>query len=212
MRLGKVLVSVFVVVFSNSQAGQTKNEVLFNCNDPGDSAVNCLACNIYHEARGEGSHGMWLVALATANRVEGDLYPLKNPGKKASAFGNQFCRVIYEQRRDRRTKKMTPMFSWTLDGKHDRVYNKSKWADSREIAQLMIGSHNGSGVKIPDITFGCQWYHHTSIKPYWKKSYFPTVKIGKHQCYAKDEDAYLASMGEKLPTIGLLRKAIAASK
>lgn len=197
------LLAALWAIGNSVRAGETKNEVIFDCDKTGDNPITCTACNIYHEARGEATPGQWLVALATKNRVDGNLYPFDNAGPKADAegFENQYCKVVYEQRKDRRSGKWVPMFSWTRDGKHDRVYNKARWTDAMSIAAKLIAAHEGLLASVPDITYGCQWYHRTDITPYWKSSYHPTVVIGNHQCYAKNEKAYLAAMSKFLPGI-----------
>ena len=171
------------------KAETNPQNAVFDCDAPHakENPVTALACNIYHEARGEPEPGMWLVALATRNRVEGRLYP------------NTYGEVVYELRRDRRTKKMVCMFSWTCDGKHDRVYNEERWLLAIVMAAKLIGAELPHGEKIPDITYGCQWYHRTDITPYWHKQYHKTVVIGHHQCYALNQKVYLQEMAKQLP-------------
>ena len=213
-----VLTILILVLQTTSVNADTKNNVVFDCNKTPDNPTACLACNIYHEARGENIPGMWLVAIATANRVSGDLYPAKHistgPKIKKEGYTDQFCQVVYEQRKDRKTGVWTPMFSWTRDGKHDRVYNRGKWYDAQEIAAKMMASHLGTGPKVVDFTGGCQWYHALTIvkdgkvqelKPYWIGDYHPTVVVGGHQCYSKDEQTYINKLAEILPGIGMLR-------
>jgi len=196
---------VFIFFSTSILAGETKNELLFDCNKPSNNPVLCTACNIYHEARSESHAGMWLVALVTKNRVEGSLYPLTNAGPKVErdGFTDEFCRVVYEQRRDKRSRRWVPMFSWTLDGKHDRVYNADKWRVALELASKVVASHYSPSPsnKVVDITFGCQWYHRYDIHPYWRKDYFPTIRIGAHQCYSVNEDVYNKLLDEVLPVV-----------
>ncbi len=216
---GLVLVVLILTLQTTSvNAGETKNELVIDCDKIPDNPITCIACNIYHESRSEAIPGQWLVALSTQNRVEGNLYPAKKistgPKIKKMGYEDQFCQVVYEQRKDRLSGKWTPMFTWTRDGLHDRVYNRGKWYDALEMATKLYASHTGTGPDIPDITFGCQWYHALTIikdgkrvplKPYWIKDYYPTVRIGNHQCYAKDEQTYLNRLSEALPGIGMLR-------
>ena len=204
--IGFVLISVDFT--TSAFAGQTKNNVIVDCDKIPDDAATCLACNIYHEARSESHPGLWLVAWSTKNRVDGNLYPAKNAGPKVKKAGykDPFCQVVYEQRRDKKTRKWTPMYSWTRDGKHDRVLNLGLWLDSFEVAKMMIDFHNGVGKhKLVDITYGCQWYHRFDVDAYWKGDYHPTVRIGAHQCYSQNESVYLTKLGNMLPQIGMMR-------
>ena len=195
----------FVALFCYSlsvHADTDPQNMIFDCNHPGDNAVTCLACNIYFESRGESEPGMWLVIHATKNRVDGTLYPWENAGPKVAAegFEDQYCKVVYEQRKDKRTGKWTPMFSWTKDNKHDRVYNEERWMLAILMAGRMIAANEGLQPPIPDITFGCQWYHRTDVSPYWQHQYHPTVVIGNHQCYSLNEKEMIKSMAGNLPT------------
>ena len=185
--LGFVLIGLLI---PNAYAATNPQNVVFDCDSESakTNEVAALACNIYHEARGEPEPGMWLVALATRNRVEGKLYP------------DTYAKVVYEQRRDRRTKRMVAMFSWTNDKKHDRVYNAERWMLAMVMAARLIGSDQAHSESIPDITYGCQWYHRTDIKPYWRNQYHKTVVIGNHQCYALNKNVYLEEMGRQLPS------------
>ena len=184
------LIGSLVLLPFVAKAATDPQNIVFDCDTEAarGNAVTALACNIYHEARGEPEPGMWLVAFSTRNRKDGKLYP------------NTYAEVVYELRRDKRTKKMVPMHSWTFDGKHDRVYNEERWMLALLIASRIVASDEGLIPYIPDITYGCQWYHRTDITPYWKKQYHPTVVIGNHQCYALNEKAMLKSMARQLPT------------
>ena len=203
-----VFIAISFILPDPAMAGQTKNDIIFDCDKPIDDSVMCLACNIYHEARSEHPPGLWLVALATKNRVVGSLYPLKKAGPKVEkeGFTSEYCKVVYEQRYDKKRKRWVPMFSWTRDGKHDRIYNSGNWLDALELSSKIIAWHYGnSNENIVDITFGCQWYHRYDISPYWMKDYHPTVRIGAHQCYSRNEDVYLEQLGAILPNLGVLR-------
>lgn len=215
-----VLITFSGYCTSNALAGQTKKVPIFDCDKAPDDPAICLACNIYHEARSESHPGYWLVAWATRNRVEDDLYPAKvrkgkprsGPGPKVKKEGyqTQWCQVVYEQRWDVKRKKWTPMFSWTRDGEHDRVYNHGLWLDAYELAMKMIADAKGESEEPPlvDITFGCQWYHRFDVSPYWMHQYHPTVRIGAHQCYAENEGAFENVMAEIMPQVGMMRALI----
>ena len=187
-------VTLCYMVFAPNAYAETKREVIVDCDS--DIArrdqVIALACNIYHEARSESQPGMWLVALATLNRVESKIYP------------DTFAKVVYEIRKDARTGKRVAMFSWVLDGKEDKVYNMKMWLTAVQIASRVVGHHAGDTPALEpvvDITFGCMWYHHVGISPYWKSSYYRTVRIQNHQCYAVNERAYLNELQSHLPVI-----------
>ena len=70
------------------------------------SELNCLAKNIYHEARGEPVEGQLAVALVTLNRAE----------------TSSVCKVVYQRKQ----------FSWTTRPK--KINNKNEWNNSNQIA------------------------------------------------------------------------------
>lgn len=173
---------VLLLGFSSVTFAGTRSIVIWDCGKPSGVEVIDLACNIYWEARNQSIAGQYLVALSVRNRVLSNDYP------------NTYSEVSYEVRRHRRTGKRTPMYSWTLDGKLDRVHNMFAWGKALVVADDVLSRHN----TITDITYGCQWYHRTDIMPYWAASYWPTVRIGAHQCYAESEQAFLHSLANRV--------------
>jgi len=207
--LGGILILSMVagLSFSPPVDARTRREVVLDCDKFRNVDLIALACNIYHEARSESKPGQWLVALATRNRLHSSLYP------------DTWAEVVWEKRVDKRTGKWVPMFSWTRDGEPDYIYNRDKWATAVQIAARLIaeefaGLHPAAAGTAnpritPDITFGCMWYHHVDIMPYWASSYYPTVRVQNHQCYAADEDAYLAAMQHLMPAVAVNRETLA---
>ena len=76
----------------------------------------CLAQNIYFEARGEGLAGRIAVAIVTLNRVADTKYP------------NTICEVVWQPYQ----------FSWTKDGLSDTPIYDSAWADSKYAADIAL--------------------------------------------------------------------------
>lgn len=210
-----LLLAAMMCAFQNAVADARSNAVI-DCDKlrKGDP-VACIACNVYWESRGQPEVGQLGVALVTKNRVESPLYP------------NNFCEVVWEKRRWRKGPKKncwkdkrcgwSPQFSWTRDGKPDKVHNLDSWLRAVSYAERIVFAHN-TGEAIHDITGGALWYHRVDEKPWvkherdrehylnwwrfsqsfhapnWAVNYFPTVRLGDHQFYAKDEEAYLASL------------------
>ena len=79
-----------------------------------EAEVECLAKNIYHEARGETLTGMKAVADATMNRLH------------AGKFGKSVCAVVYAK----------GQFSWTK--KEPPVRDHVSWVASQAIARLVL--------------------------------------------------------------------------
>jgi len=176
----RILSIVVLFLFTCPTYANTQNEVLHNCHIQRTDKIDCMACNIYHEARSEAIAGQLAVALVTLNRMNSKLYP------------NKVCRVVYELRRSAKTKRLVPMFSWTKDGKHDKVYNKRKWKLAIALSKKVLGPD-----KVYDFTFGSLWYHRIDITPFWMAHYHPTVRIGLHQFYSDKEATYLKNLLSK---------------
>jgi spore germination cell wall hydrolase CwlJ-like protein len=170
MRYKKYIFYIFLI--SNVYAN-TENEIIFDCDKNRTNPIICTACNIYHESRGENIVGQIAVALVTKNRVKARMYP------------NTYCEVVWETRRDAKSKRKVPMFTWTHDGKRDKIYNKTRWKLALEIAKQTIDG------EIQDFTAGALWFHTTNVTPYWKKSYHHTLTVGSHAFYTVDEDMFL---------------------
>lgn len=105
-----------------------------------EKAVNCLAKNIYHEARGEPLAGKLAVAKVTINRVE------------SAQFADTICGVVYEK----------GQFSWTANRKL-KVLDKQAWQESLNIARDAV--YNG----LDEIRLSALYFHSVSIKPKWTK-------------------------------------------
>lgn len=117
--------------------------------------AECLALNIFHEARGESLKGQVAVAMVTLNRVKSGKYP------------NTICAVVYQK----------AQFSWTL-GKRKRVKD---WKAYNTVLAL---THNILRGKIKhDITKGATFYHTKQVKPYWSYDMKKVVVIGQHIFY-----------------------------
>ena len=133
----------------------------------------CLAKNIYFEARNEPFVGQFAVALVTLNRVHD------------SAFPNTICEVVYEgiHTASGFPKKHRCQFSWYCDGKVDNVANKRAYKESDKIAFLAIESYNAIKTKGLDITEGARYYHTYAVSPRWSKTFPKVGRIGDHIFY-----------------------------
>jgi len=122
-----------------------------------DKSIRCLADNLYHEARGEGMHGMVAVANVVMNRVHDHHFPAN------------VCAVVYQPKQ----------FSWT----NKRSLRRMKVKHTEEmklIAKLAI-----TGL-LKDITGDAQFYHASYVKPSWAYYMKRTRIIGKHRFYRLD--------------------------
>lgn len=126
------------------------------------SESDCLALNIYFEARSEPIEGQLSVALVTLNRVKSKDYP------------NSICEVV----------KQYKQFSWYWDGKSDRPTEQLAWHQSQSMAKYLISHFNefDGAIEFMDVTNGSIWYYNPEIViPYWHDdSMITTRRIGNH--------------------------------
>ena len=126
-----------------------------------DETLDCLALNVYHEARSEPEKGQVAVAAVILNRVKSGLFP------------DSVCRVV-KQGGDRRHNCQ---FSWWCDGKKDSPTEEEAWEDARRVAwKTLMGLSE-------DPTHGALYYHATRVKPSWAQSFTRTARIGHHVFY-----------------------------
>ena len=133
--------------------------------------VECLAENIYFEARSESTAGRMAVALVTLNRV------------KDKRFPNTICGVVKQTKYypSGRIDLHSCQFSWYCDGKPDTIVDQNCYKDILLIAEVMYM------YETEDFTEGALWYHSPKVKPKWSMVYTETVKIDNHIFY-KDVD------------------------
>lgn len=132
----------------------------------GDTApgqdLDCLALNIYFEARGEPEAGRRAVAHVVLNRVDDRRWPA-NP-----------CAVIAEGWPEAGRKCQ---FSWYCDGHSDVPRADASWRDARRLAELVYWGRS------KDPTGGAFWYHADYVSPLWSKHLRRGPKIGHHIFY-----------------------------
>jgi spore germination cell wall hydrolase CwlJ-like protein len=146
--------------------------------------ARCLAENVYHEARNQGTAGWLAVAAVTMNRVIDNRFP------------NTICEVVFqaETKESWKTKSKKDIlaserifypirhrcqFSWYCDGKSDDIKNVSVYMEIMQFSRLLLTSE----AVMFDITDGATFYHADSITPSWAKSKIKTIEIGDHIFY-----------------------------
>lgn len=122
--------------------------------------IQCLAKNIYFEARDQSELGQRAVAWVTLNRVVSEDYP------------STICEVVWEPKQ----------FSWTHDGKSDEPKNQEAWYRAKNLAELVYNRYYGIR-QFVDPTDGAVMFHATYVKPFWRKHFEKTVRIDDHIFY-----------------------------
>jgi len=141
--------------------------------------IECLALNMYHEARDQGTAGKIAVTAVVINRVNDDRFP------------NTVCEVI-KQGPTRKSWKndgtFYPIrdrcqFSWYCDGKSDIPKDVKAYQKTLDLSSLIV--HDD--IKFVDITDGALFYHADYVTPSWAKQKQKTTEIGDHIFYRWDK-------------------------
>ncbi len=124
--------------------------------------IDCLALNVYFEARGESEIGQRAVAHVVMNRV-GDF-----------RFPETACETI-RQGHDKGLHKC--QFSWLCDGLTDQPVDRRAWRQAKIIAEDVY--YRASS----DPTGGALWYHADYVAPWWRTALAEGPIIGQHVFY-----------------------------
>lgn len=125
----------------------------------GGEQFQCLADVLYFESRGESVAGQAAVAEVVLNRVE------------SSKFPNSICDVVHQ------SNSNGCQFSWTCDGKTDKIRNQDAYAQVAKVARaLMDGAPR-------NLTDGATYFHTPAVRPAWARKFTRTAKVGSHIFY-----------------------------
>lgn len=134
--------------------------------------LDCLAKNIYFEARGEPLAGKLAVGLVVLNRTTSNKYPSK------------VCDVVQQGRYTGTTHSVKAtsdshicQFSWYCDGASDVPKDYDAWTESQYIAKIILER------KVFDFTDKATHYHASKINPRWTPGLEKVASIGTHTFY-----------------------------
>lgn len=139
--------------------------------------LQCLALNIYHEARSEPDDGKYAVGHVVMNRVQDPRYP------------NSICGVVQDGGQDELHRCQ---FSWWCDGESDIPRESAAWQKSKMIANYVYWGFS------KDPTFGALWYHADYVRPTWRRALLRGPAIGRHIFYLKADAAAEEQLRETL--------------
>ena len=118
-----------------------------------DRSLDCLARNVYYEARGESSAGQYAVAEVTMNRKGSPLYP------------KTVCEVVYQK----------DAFSWTAEVLEPPT--GAAWQRALKVAEDVYYQRRAPALQ------GALHFHATYIRPDWSKQRQRVARIGRHVFY-----------------------------
>lgn len=126
--------------------------------------LECLAKNVYYEARGEPAEGQYAVAEVTMNRKASRRYPAS------------VCAVVHEKRWDAIRKRYVGAFSWTEFYAVPEPAGDA-WAFAQKVAADVYYG------RAPEQLGGATYYHATHIRPSWSRTQERVARIGRHVFY-----------------------------
>ena len=139
-----------------------------------DAEMNCMARNIYFEARNQSDEAMAAVGYIILNRVLSPRYP------------DTVCGVVYKGRKNPNGsyKRFQCHFSWVCDNKPDtpnlsNIIEAKAWERAERIAMAVF-----SGT-VENTIGKATMYHATYVSPYWKKAYERVAVVDDHIFYQK---------------------------
>ena len=128
-----------------------------------DKQLDCLAKNIYHEAKGEPFEGKVAVAQVTLNRAASGQFP------------SDICKVVYQK--NVVYEKVLCQFSWYCE---QAAVAKPKNAAAYKECQIVARQVLLEEFRLPSLNKAL-YFHATHINPGWKKEKVAT--IGGHVFY-----------------------------
>lgn len=128
-----------------------------------DRQLDCLAKNIYHEAKGEPFEGKVAVAQVTINRAASGQFP------------SDICKVVYQK--NIVYDKVLCQFSWYCE---QAVFTKPKNTAAYKESQIVARQVLLEEFRLPSLKHAL-YFHATDINPGWKKERVAT--IGGHVFY-----------------------------
>ncbi len=128
------------------------------------SELQCLAENIYFEARGEPLDGQYAVAEVTLNRLRSPHFP------------KTICAVVHDTRWDPARRRFVAHFSWTQMEPRSDPWGPH-WQQAIAVATAVLDDAHMPIV--PEALY----YHADSVQPYWAQPRRTVARIGSHIFY-----------------------------
>ena len=135
-----------------------------------ETALMCMAVNLYHEAGNQSMIGQMAVGQVVLNRVADKRFP------------NTVCEVVKQAVTYKKSDKPIRwkcQFTWYCDGKKDEPdFDSRTWRLALDHASILINK-----TILLDITEGATHYHATYVRPAWAKTKTRTTRIDRHIFY-----------------------------
>jgi spore germination cell wall hydrolase CwlJ-like protein len=160
-----------VPAFDEVSTGIDKGNLVPSITDATEQDRQCLALNIYFEAKNQSLRGQMAVGIVTLKRVVDDRFP------------NDVCGVVththYRHANGFPVRHMC-QFSWYCDGKPDRPIEPKAFQQAQRIASALLDPESA----IVDFTHGADHYHADYIEaPVWASKLLRVTQIDNHIFY-----------------------------
>jgi spore germination cell wall hydrolase CwlJ-like protein len=173
---------IFVYLKQASFAGVPQYNVPFErMTKDTQKQIECLAENIYFEARNEPLQGQYAVAFVTMNRVNSSYFP------------DTICDVVKQKTKVESigNKRVVCQFSWWCEEtpkyiSTNNVLTETNNMKYNEIVKVAINFYVNYE-KLEDPTKGALFYHADYVSPNWKNLQKVT-QIGRHIFYERKDN------------------------
>lgn len=161
------LLGLCSLVFASNQLNDVvalQSEIAQEVTTVSEKQIECLAKNMYFEARNEPEAGIKAVGFVTMNRVQDPQFP------------KSICEVVYQR------VGSICQFSWVcIYGRNPQIKNREQYDRIRSMARDIATSHPDN--RSYDPSKGSLFFHATYIRPGWNLS--RKIRIGQHIFYSR---------------------------
>lgn len=160
VRLGKItLIATLVVISSSIYESKQRVEL---------TDQQCLAANVFFEARGESLKGMKAVAAVTLNRVNHKNYP------------RSVCAVVFQKKQFSWTSRMPAATIFAvLKGDTSGMQQKDKDSYKKAVDIAALPRVH----LLHALPRNAIFFHAVNVKPAWTKGKVMVARIGGHLFY-----------------------------
>jgi N-acetylmuramoyl-L-alanine amidase len=130
-----------------------------------EKQIECLARNMYFEAKSESDKGVSAVGFVTMNRVADGNFP------------STICGVVHQKLGE------VCQFSWVcILGKNPHISDPQRYHQIKNMARIIAENHKH--IRDKDPSKGSLFFHATYIQPNWNLK--RKVRIGMHVFYSRN--------------------------
>ena len=168
-------------------SGKTETVIPVEMVELSSPSTVCLALNVYHEARDQGTAGLFGVTAVVLNRVNDKRFPnticeVVKQGPTRESWKTLQHKNLPDKKREYYPIRHKCQFSWWCDGKSDTPYNEKKYKEILDLSEAILYNE----LPFVDITDGALFYHADYVNPSWAKTKQRTTEIDDHIFYRWD--------------------------